>query len=98
MTESGEWKGLAVKVAAGVFALVLAGFAVYKMRSLTETTDEEQKGSASDNPKDVQIIMKQFKAGHPDQKNITEFYDKMDHETYDEFNNYVNFTDPDNVS
>ena len=61
MTESGEWKGIAVKAAAGFFALALASFAVYKMRPSAATTEEEEKESGSD----VQTIMKQFKAGHP---------------------------------
>ena len=46
MSESGEWKGLAVKAAAGFFALALAGFAVYKISSTFETTSKKGKGSA----------------------------------------------------
>lgn len=43
--------------------------------------------------------MKEFHAGLAKNKdNITKFYNKMDHATYDELSKYVNFTDPYHVT
>ena len=89
-----EWKGLAVKAAAGLAALAVAGFAAYKLsRRSAATTDgepaEESKaeaaagGAKGGKLTDVRDVMAKFAAAHPTQDpgqegNACDFYNSID--------------------
>lgn len=104
-----EWKSLAVKAAAGLAALAVAGFAAYKLTRSSATTDgepaEESKseaaagGAKGGKLTDVKDVMAKFAAAHPTQNpdqegNACDFYNSIDQATYDEFLSYINFCDP----
>ena len=108
-----QWKSLAVKAAAGLAALVVAGFAAYKLTRSSAATENEQVeeskseaaagGAKGGKLTDVKDVMAKFAAAHPTQDsgqegNACEFYNSIDPQTYDEFLTYINFCDPGHIA
>ena len=104
-----EWKSLAVKAAAGLAALAVAGFVAFKLTRKSTATEgdpaEESKsetatgGAKGGKLTDVKDVMAKFAAAHPTQDpgqegNACDFYNSIDQATYDEFLSYINFCDP----
>ena len=105
-----DWKSLAVKAAAGLAALAVAGFAAYKLsrRSGAAPAEESKAEAATGKTKggkltDVKDVMAKFAAAHPsqnegDENDACAFYNSIDQATYDEFLTYINFTDPHKIA
>ena len=73
--------------------MALAGAAFFMMRDKSledKLAWQAQKPSITD----TKGLMHKFATGHPTQDNVNKYYDDIDGDTYDEFNEKINFTDP----
>ena len=101
MTDSEQWKGIAVKASLGVAALALTALATYKL--FRKSSPEEQPAAEEEKKEtkltDVKKVMAKFKAAHPSQNpgeegNVCDYYNSIDQATYDEFLVYINYIEP----